>query len=88
MMWAKMTVRIEGCPDATVHVTGVIDPYLLVSIYLVCKEVDACMSYDSSSAPLVRVIVDGEERARYLPKDLVGRVRDAIISCFGGSNEC
>ena len=67
--------------------SGVIYPDLLVSIYLVCKEVDACMNYDSYGPPLVRVTIDGEERARYLPKDLAGRVRDAIISCFKDSNE-
>lgn len=81
-----MAVSIKGCPNATVYVSGVIDPDLLVSIYLVCKEVDACMNYDSYGPPLVRVTIDGEERARYLLRDLVGRVRDAIISCFEGSN--
>lgn len=80
-------VSIEGCQDATVYVSGVIDPDLLVSIYLVCKEVDACMNYDSYGPPLVRVTIDGEEHARYLPKELAGRVRDAIISCFKDSNE-
>lgn len=82
-----MSVSIKGCPDATVYVSGVIDPDLLVSIYLMCKEVDVCMNYDSYGPPLVRVTIDGEERARYIPKDLAGRVRDAIISCFNDSNE-
>ena len=66
--------------------SGVIDPDLLVSIYLVCKEVDACMEYDSSGDPLVLVVVDGEERARYLPKDISGRVKESIISCFRSYN--
>lgn len=80
-------VRINGCPDATVYVTGVVNPALLVAIYLVCKEVDAGLSYDSSGAPLVRVVIDGKESARYLPSGLAGKVRDTIISCFRSSNE-
>lgn len=79
---------IKGCPDATVYVTGVIDPEVLVSIYLVCRDVGACMESDSSGAPLVRVVVNGEERSRYLPNHLTGRVRDSIISCLRSSNVC
>lgn len=82
-----MAVFIEGCPDTTVYAAGAIDPDLLAEIWVVCKEVNACMYYDSSSAPLVRVVVDGEGRIRRLPKDLSGRVRDSIIRCFGGPDE-
>lgn len=68
------------------HVTGVVEPGLLVSIYPVCKEVNACMSYNSSGAPLVRIVGDDEERARYLPKDISCRGIYSIISCFRSSN--
>ena len=81
-----MLIYTECCTDAAVHVTGVVEPGLPVSIYPVCKEVNACISYNSSGAPRERIVVDDEERSRYLPKDISFRVKDSIISCFRSSN--